>query len=206
MKYGVITIDLHRGHLDPTVATLPLSPAQSKRVVEANVQFLLHCREMNIPVIHVVTAYRNKEEIINNRYWSDIQTEPGASRKNILHHNLFGSPGLELMSGIFQEGDHIVSTKKRYNCFLHTDLQFLLDSLGIDTLLITGVNTNSCVLATSTYASCLDYRVVVIENCVDSMDGPDLHEAAVKVIRSAYGKVLESEEVIKEIRGGFVEH
>ncbi|MBA4493947.1 cysteine hydrolase family protein [Paenactinomyces guangxiensis] len=198
-KCAVLTIDLHRGHLDPSVATLPLSTEQSERVVKENSEFLRQIRELNIPVIHVVTAYRSQEEILNNRYWKDIQSDDSASRKNILNHNLKDSAGLELMPGVFEDGDYVVDTKKRYNCFLHTDLKFLLDSLQIETLLITGVNTNSCVLATSTYASCLDYRVVIVKNCVDSMDGPELHEAALKVIESAYGSVKDSKQLLEEL-------
>jgi nicotinamidase-related amidase len=205
-KCAVLTIDLHRGHLDPTVATLPLSVEQSERVVEENYNFLKQSRNLNIPIIHVITSYRNTEEILTNRYWNDIQSDNNASRKNILNHNLENSKGLELMPRIFEDGDYIVTTKKRYNCFLYTDLKFLLDSMEIDTLLITGVNTNSCVLATSTHASCLDYRVVVVENCVDTMDGPELHEAAIKVIKSAYGKVKNSQDLLDEIRGDLSEN
>jgi nicotinamidase-related amidase len=55
------------------------------------------------------------------------------------------------------------------------------------------------VLATSTYASCLNYRVVIVKDCVDSMDGPELHEAALKVIESAYGSAYSSEEILSRI-------
>jgi nicotinamidase-related amidase len=198
-KTAVVTIDLHRGHLDPNVATLPLTDEQSERVVEENKKFLAKCREQHIPVIHVVTVYRNVDEILNNRYWNDIQTHTKASRKNIYKHNMLNSPGTELMPGIYEQGDYIVSTKKRYNCFYQTDLQFLLESLQVETILFTGVNTNSCVLASSTYASCLNYRVVIVKNCVDSMDGPELHEAALKVIESAYGSTYSSEEILSRI-------
>ena len=92
--------------------------------------------------------------------------------------------------------DFVVDTKKRYDCFLGTDLDFVLRSHGINTLLITGVNTNSCVLATTTAANVRDYAVIVVEDCVDSMDGPDLHAAGLACIKTAFGFVMDTDAVM----------
>jgi biuret amidohydrolase len=92
-----------------------------------------------------------------------------------------------------------VDTKKRYNCFAATDLDFLLRTHDINTLLITGVNTNSCVLSTTTAACSRDYAVIVVEDCVDTMDGPALNEAALECIRTAFGWVMPSGEAIASL-------
>src|SRR5258708_7451966 len=42
-----------------------------------------------------------------------------------------------------------------------------------------------------------DYAVVVIEDCVDTMDAPALHEAALTCIRTAFGMVMRSDEIHK---------
>jgi hypothetical protein len=83
--------------------------------------------------------------------------DPKATRKNVMRHNIIGGPGCTVMPDLLDAKDFIVNTKKRYDCFLGTDLDFLLRSHGINTLLITGVNTNSCVLATTTAANVRDY-------------------------------------------------
>ena len=107
---------------------------------------------------------------------------PTATRKNVMRHNIIGGPGCTVMPQLLDPRDFVVNTKKRYDCFLGTDLDFLLRSHGINTLLITGVNTNSCVLATTTAANVRDYAVIVVEDCVDSMDGPELHAAGLACI------------------------
>jgi nicotinamidase-related amidase len=94
-----------------------------------------------------------------------------------------------------------VDTKKRYDCFVGTDLDFVLRTHGINTVLITGVNTNSCVLATATSANVRDYAVFVVEDCVDTMDGPEIHEAALACVRAAFGWVMTSDEVIGALKG-----
>src|SRR5918999_2813806 len=198
IRPAVVTIDLHRGHLDPERATLPLPAETAGAVVAANVVFLDRARARGIPVIHVVTEYRRREEISSNPFWAAIAgTE--ATRGNIMRHNLPGSAGTELMPGISRLGDVVIGFKRRYDCFLGTDLEFTLRNLGANTLLITGVNTNSCVVATTIIASTKDFACVVVEDCVDTVDGHDMHRAALECIQRAFGWVSHSAVVFDEL-------
>lgn len=194
-RVAVVTIDVHRGHLDPEVATMPLPPEAAARVTKANAVLVDAAREKGIPVVHVVTSYHGVEEIAANPWWKSV-AGTDATRANVLNHQLPGSPGLEVMPDVLDPGyDIIIDTKKRYDAFTASELDHVLRSRGIDTILLTGVNTNSCVLATTVAGNALDYSVVVVEECVDTMDRT-LHEAALKIIRQAFGWVGTSEEVI----------
>jgi nicotinamidase-related amidase len=194
-RVAVVTIDVHRGHLDPEVATMPLPADAAARVTKANAVLLTAAREKGIPVVHVVTSYHGVEEIASNPWWKNV-AGTDATRANVLNHQLPGSPGLEVMCDVLDTGyDIIVDTKKRYDAFTASELDHVLRSRGIDTILLTGVNTNSCVLATTVAGNALDYSVVVVEECVDTMDRT-LHEAALKIIRQAFGWVGTTEEVI----------
>jgi nicotinamidase-related amidase len=190
LRPAVVTIDLHRGHLDPATATLPLPADASAALVERVVPLLDEYRVLGVPVIHVVTAYRDRNEILSNRYWRFQAGDADSPRRQIAEHNLIGMPGLELMPGIEREGDAIVPTKKRYDCFVGTDLDFRLQAGGHDSVLVLGVNTNSCVLATSIAASVRDYAVFVVEEGVDTMLGPKLHDAGLAVIDASFGWVI----------------
>lgn len=192
---AVVTIDLHRGHLDPQVATMPLPADVAARVTKANAEFLCEVRRRRLPVVHVVTGYRAVEEIASNPWWAAV-AETGATRTNVLRHQLPGSPGLELMPEVLDAGhDLVVTGKKRYDCFTATDLDHVLRSRLIGTLLLTGVNTNSCVLATTIAANTRDYTPVVVRDCVGTMD-PALHDAALRVISQAFGWVASAQEVL----------
>jgi nicotinamidase-related amidase len=197
-RRAVVTIDLHRGHLDPEVATMPLPADVAMRVTEANADFLHQARNRELPIVHVVTGYRAVEEIASNPWWAAV-ADTGATRGNALRHQLPGSPGLELMPAVYEPGhDLVVSGKKRYDCFVATDLDHVLRARSIDTLLLTGVNTNSCVLATTIAANTRDYTPVVVEDCVDTMD-PELHKAALDVIRQAFGWVVSASQVMADL-------
>jgi nicotinamidase-related amidase len=195
----VIGIDLHRGHLDPAVATMPLEAKRAATLVEANRKFFSAARRSGIPVVHLVTKYRDVAEIRSNPFWRTRADDPKASRKNVERHNLAGLPGTEIMPGLYDPRDFVVDSKKRYDCFVATDLDFTLRRHGINTLLITGINTSSCVLATAIRANVLDYAPVVIEDCVDTMDGPALHDAALACFRAAFGWVMRTDTVFDAI-------
>jgi nicotinamidase-related amidase len=197
VRPAVVAIDLHRGHLDMAVATMPTSPEVAARVIAANARLLGWCRGAGIPVVHILTRYRDAGEIASNPFWRTRAEDPKATRKNVLRHNLIGGPGCEVMPELIAPGDLVVDTKKRYDCFLGTDLDFLLRARGVNTLLVTGVNTNSCVLATTTAANVRDYAVIVVEDCVDTMDGPELHAAALACIRTAFGFAMTSDDVMR---------
>lgn len=199
-RRAVVTIDLHRGHLDPAVATMPLEPDAAGRIVDTNRSFLDGARTLGLPVIHLLTRYRTAAEALANPFWAS-RADTSDSRSSVAVHQVHPGDGIELMPGIFDpDYDSIIDTKKRYDCFLGTDLGFLLRVAGVDTLLLTGVNTNSCVLTTAIVASTRDYSVVVVSDCVDSMDGPDLHDAALQCIERAFGWVMTSSEALGLIR------
>ena len=197
VRAAVLGIDLHRGHLDMAVATMPAAPDVARRVVAANRVLFDWARGQDIPVIHVVTQYRDADEIRLNAFWRTRAEDPHNPRKNVMAHNIIGMPGTEVMPGLMDaKRDWLVNTKKRYNCFVATDLELLLRSHGINTLIVTGVNTNSCVLSTVTAACSMDYAVIVASDCVDTMDAHELHDAALLCIRTAFGFVMRSDELM----------
>ncbi len=202
VRAAAVVIDCHRGHLDPEVATMPAPADVAARLVDNNRVFLDRCRDAVIPVIHLVTTYRDVAEIRSNPRWRTLADDPAATRKNVERHNLEGSPGCEIMPGLCDPArDTIVDTKKRYDCFVATDLDFVLRAHRINTLMITGINTNSCVLCTVAAANVRDYAPIVIEDCVDTMDGNELHLAALACIRTALGWVMSADDALARIAG-----
>jgi biuret amidohydrolase len=202
VRPAVVTIDLHRGHLDPTVATMPVTPGTEQAIIAANQDFLAAARRAGVPVVHCVTRYLDPLESAVNPFWHAGADRPGNTRGNQERHNLTGAPGTQLVPELLDQGtDVVLDTKRRYNCFTATDLDFVLRSRGVNTLVLTGVNTNSCVLATATAACSLDYAVVVAEDCVATMDGDELHRAALLCIATAFGWVRTGADVVREVFG-----
>lgn len=101
MRPVVVAIDLHRGHLDPAVATMPVVPGTEAHIIEANRQFFAGCRAANIPIVHLLTTYRDVSEIRSMPFWRALAEDPKATRRNAMRHNLQGSPGCQIIPELY---------------------------------------------------------------------------------------------------------
>jgi biuret amidohydrolase len=200
---AVVAIDMHRGHLDPSVATLPLPAESCRRVIGAARELFGALRARGIPIVHVVTSYRDTAESLSNPFWKTISEDPSMRRNAASRHNLAGSPGTQIIPELLDSRDVTVDRKKRYDCFHGTDLDFVLQrKLSARTLILTGVNTNSCVLCTAFEANARDYGVVVASDCVDTMDGEEMHSFALRNMAITVAWVLHNDEILASLDPG----
>jgi len=208
---AVITIDMHRGHLDIDVATMPAKPEDAKRVIANARQVLEVSRKFKIPVIHVVLVYRRipgiGSEGMTSPFWKAMHAAQGETdrltpgrKSTVREHNVEGSPGTQIIPELFREGDYVINNKKRLDCFYGTDLRQLLQTLGIKNVVLMGINTNTCVLNTSFTAFNFDYRVVVLSDCVASMYGDDLHVLGLQNVARCLGWVLSNEQLFEKLK------
>jgi nicotinamidase-related amidase len=155
-----------------------------------------------VPIVHVVTEYRDPGEIAANPFWRWVHDQAGQARRGILRHNLPGSPGVEIVPELLDPADVVVHGKKRFSSFRDTDLEFVLRSrLRADTLVLAGVNTTTCVLCAGFEATNRDFRVVVAAEAVDSMDGEDMHRFALRLFAAAIGAPLGNAEILRALGG-----
>jgi nicotinamidase-related amidase len=117
----------------------------------------------------------------------------GKQRKSLA---VEGAAVTEVVSSLAPRPGDFTVFKHRYSPFDNTDLELLLRNLRIDTLVVGGVNTNNCVLCSCFDAFNRDYRVVVMKDVCASMNGPEYHLAALKVIEAALGWTVNSDDVI----------
>ena len=197
---AVLAIDMHRGHLDPAVATLPLAAERCGPVIARAADLFTQLRAIGVPIVHVVTEYRDAGEIAANPFWKAIHDDPAKARQGILRHNLAGSPGTEIIPALLADGDLVVRGKKRYSAFHATDLEFLLRRRGADTVILAGINTTSCILCNAFEATNRDFRVVIASDAVDSMDGEEMHRFALRLMGATVGWPLTSPEIVKALR------
>ncbi len=208
---AMVTIDMHRGHLDMDVATMPTRPEDAKRVIVNAKQVLGFSRKNNLQVIHVVLVYRKipgiGSEGMVSPFWKAMHAAQGETdrltpgrRSTVREHNLEGSPGTQIIPELYREGDYVIDNKKRLDCFYGTDLRILLETLKIKSVVLMGINTNTCVLNTAFTAFNFDYRVVVLSDCVASMYGDDLHVFGLQNVARCLGWVITNEQFFEKIK------
>jgi len=102
-----------------------------------------------------------------------------------LRYTVPGTPGHELVADLAAAPDELVVRKYRSSGFWGTNLDLLLRSNGIRTVVMSGCTTEGCVDSTARDAMFSDYYVVVAEDAVAS-DDRDQHEAALLLMRHRF--------------------
>ena len=207
---AIVAVDMHRGHLDPAVATMPAAPEDCERVIGNAKDAMDAARAKKIPVIHVILIHREipglGSEAMKVGFWRAVQDflkeedrlSPGR-KSTTKAHNLEGSPGTEIIPELLDPRDYVINNKKRLDCFFGTDLEILLRTLNTETVVLMGINTNTCVLNTAFSAFNRDFQVVVISDCVASMYGEDLHVLGLENVKRCLGYVLKVDEFKEKI-------
>ncbi len=210
---AIVTVDMHRGHLDPEIATQPAKAEDAARVIAAATENLDHARALGVAIIHVVLIWRQipglGSEAMLNPFWRAMQGIKDAENRlspgrasTINEHNIVGSPGTEIIPALYQDGDYVINNKKRLDCFLGTDLEQLLRTLNVENIALMGINTNTCVLNTAFTAFNKDFRTVVLSDCVASMYGEDLHELGLQNIFRCIGWVADNAQFREKLEAG----
>ncbi|KPG01680.1 cysteine hydrolase [Rhodopseudomonas sp. AAP120] len=84
----------------------------------------------------------------------------------------------------------VVVDKPVYSGFKHSGLAALLGRLGIGTVVVTGAETDVCVLATVLDAVDLGYRVVLVEDALCSSSDPG-HDALMTMYRTRFHEQID---------------
>ena len=88
----------------------------------------------------------------------------------------------------------IVIEKHRFSAFHNTRLDTVLRSLGIQTVVITGLSTNVCVMNTAFSAVMYGYHVVLAQDACAAWSKP-AHDFALNNIKLFAGKVAEAKDI-----------
>jgi nicotinamidase-related amidase len=93
-----------------------------------------------------------------------------------------------------EEDDYFV-LKPKHSAFFATPLETLLAYLGVTTLILTGLTTDSCVSFTATDAFLRDFNVIVPEDCVAAIEPEDHRRALDSMVRVMKVKVCTSADI-----------
>jgi nicotinamidase-related amidase len=102
-----------------------------------------------------------------------------------LRYTAEGSEGQEILDELAPQPGDLVVKKYRSSGFWGTNLDMLLRSNGIKSVVVTGVTTEGCVESTARDALFNDYYVVLAEDCVASDDRAQ-HEASLLLMRHRF--------------------
>jgi nicotinamidase-related amidase len=114
--------------------------------------------------------------------------------RQILEHVL-DSPGREIARLLEPRKEDYFVLKPKHSGFQFTTLDVLLEHLGAESLILTGVAGNFCVLFTAHDAYMRDYRIVVPRDCIASVAEENDRYALEHMAQVTKADVRPSEEI-----------
>jgi nicotinamidase-related amidase len=135
--------------------------------------------------------------------YGELSRHPYGILKGVVDGNAFvkGSWGAAIVDALTPaEGDIVIEGKRGLDTFASTNLDFILRSKGITTLVLGGFLTNCCVESTMRTGYEKGYEVITLSDCVAATSSEE-HENAIRFDYPMFSDVKTSQEFAGELSG-----
>ena len=181
---ALVVVDFCQAYLNPDS---PLY-AGVEDARESCIRLLAAARSAQIPVLH-----------------TRVEFQPGGADGGIFFRKVAalecfvrGNPLGEYGEGLEPADNEVVVVKQYASGFFGTSLASTLTSLGVDTLIITGVSTSGCVRATALDACQHGFVPIVVRDACGDRD-QRVHEANLFDLDAKYADVVSEQEVLDKL-------
>jgi ureidoacrylate peracid hydrolase len=151
--------------------------------------FIDECRKRGITIIYTKHIFDTVHNPVEAKLFPSLAIE--GLRE--------GTKGVEVHNELLPEKSDIMIKKRRYDAFFGTDLEVILKAKGIKNIIITGTMTNVCCESTARSAMFRDFNVLFSSDLTFTSD-PVIHENTLKTIKSHFGEVMNSEEILQSLQ------
>jgi ureidoacrylate peracid hydrolase len=193
---ALIVVDMQNDFCDSNgaLARSGADPGLIQTMAPRLLRLLESARGIGLSIIHVRTEHSQ---------WTDSASWLGRHHGRQRTVCYPGSWGADYYSGfeprtdaVRKPGTHeLVVTKHRYSGFVGTDLDLVLRSQQIRTVIMTGEATNVCVESTARDAYMRDYWVVFVSDCTASTSQA-AHDATLFTMGRHFATVAASDDIL----------
>ena len=186
---ALLLIDMQVDFIDPQglFGTLGIDLSMYDAIRPRLAGLLAAARERGVLVVHVQnTALPGRGSDSTAQIRFNLRMHEQARRDGAaLRYTLPGTPGQDFVPELAPVDGEVVVPKYRSSGFWGTNLELVLRSNGIKTVVVGGCTTEGCVESTARDAMFTDHYVVIAEDCVGS-DDKDQHEASMFLMRHRF--------------------
>ena len=169
-----------------------LPHAVDRKVVDKTRELQRAARDAGVLVCYSATVFRPGYLEVSDR------NKAFSQRKNS-GQEAVSDPVQLIHPSVRPDQGEVVVGKHRVNAMFGTDLEIVLRSNNIETLVILGYATSGVVLSTVRYAADLDYRLLVVEDCCSDQD-PEVHDFLNQRIFPRQADIIGSDDVIDALK------
>ena len=183
-RVAILAMDFQNDIVGGTPNVEPVL-ANARQVLDAG-------RQKQVPIIYITVSFRE-----------DYRDAPSSSPlfQMVQQNNMVraGTPGAAIHADLTPQANDLVLNKTCVNSFLTTNLQQVLHSLDVNTLILMGLWTNYVVEATARHASDMGHRVIVVRQACAS-NSEENHNFAMDQILPTLTAVSSLDEVLQALR------
>jgi nicotinamidase-related amidase len=181
-RTAFINVDLQNCFVEGTL----LAPRNARGLLRRLNAFAARCRSRGVLVVH--TAHVLREGLANAGVMPEYipQVRNGMITK--------GSYWAALHRDLVVDGRDIVLEKPRFGAFQGTDLEAILRTRGVESVIVGGIATNICCETTAREAQARDFKMFFLSDGTATAGSPDRpaedHQAATCASLKLFGEVL----------------
>lgn len=184
MKPAIIVVDM----LKDAFKRKDLSSTQEYIKIVPKIRALIDkARQKSLPIIFACDSFLENDFIFKGKQSFSVR----------------GTEGAEVIDELGPVKKDEILYKRRFSAFFKTDLDQTLRLFGVDTVVVTGINTHVCVYATAIDSVCNDFYTIVLEDCSASRER-ELHEKSIEILRysglSPLLRVISSGDFLEELK------
>ena len=150
---ALLVIDMQHDFVD---ADGPCYNVGAEETVAPTMMLIELFRQRELPVIFTREAHRP------GRVDAGLEADPSYHTPP---HTVEGTRGYAIVEALAPRATELIIDKRRYSCFLGTELELILRSQSVETLVVCGVSSDVCVHWTAGEAFQRDFHVRVVEDC-----------------------------------------
>jgi len=186
---ALVVVDMQRDFCQPGGAfdLLGIDLSMYPPMIPRLARLIDGARGAAVTVIYIqmtVLPGRRSESPAQIRFNMRLHLESHSTAAPLLY-TIEGSPGHDIIPAVAPRPDDLIVRKYRSSAFWGTNLDLLLRSNGVQTVVVSGCTTEGCVESTARDALFNDYYVVIPEDCVASDDRRQ-HEASLFLMRHRF--------------------
>jgi nicotinamidase-related amidase len=168
---------------------------EETKMLPNTVKVLAAARKQGVTVMHAPITFAEG--------YGELGRHPYGILKGVVDGKCFvkGTWGAEFVGDVApQKGEIVIEGKRGLDTFASTNLDFILRSKGIKTVILGGFLTNCCVESTMRTAYEHGFDVITLTDCVAATSSEE-HKNAIKYDYPMFSKPMPSSEVIAHLGG-----
>lgn len=181
-KPALLIIDMQNDFAS-SHAVNPVAGAQA--IINPLVQLLSLFRKKQLPIIHIVRVHEPDG--------SDVEWFR-AEKFNSIPFAVIGTHGAAVIDELTPAPGEYLLEKIRMSAFIGTRLDLMLRTLGVNTVVVGGIQTPNCIRTTVFDAMAYNYETILVDDATGAQT-KDIHEANVLDMKNIGIKILNTADI-----------